>query len=97
MNLAVLRPYPGTEAYQIAASSGALVGDWHPDADELPWVRLPWAQDKQILDDLCRRVRRKVYFRPYYATALAGQILRHANWKLAHYALQEYLRTVRLR
>jgi hypothetical protein len=97
VNLAVLRPYPNTEAYEIAAASGDLVGDWDPDADELPWIRLPWAPEKRTLDDLCRQVRRKVYFTPYYTTAFAGQILRQANWKLAHYALQEFLRTVRLK
>ena len=97
VNLAVLRPYPNTEAYEIARSSNMLVGDWHPDAEELPWIRLPWAQDKKVLDDLCRQVRRKVYFTPHYATSFASQILRHSNWTLASYALQESLRTLRLR
>ncbi len=96
VNLAVLRPYPKTEAYEIAAGSGTLVGDWHPDADELPWVRLPWAAEKRILDDVCRRVRRQVYFTPYYAAAFAGQIVRSANWKLGQYAGQELLRTIGL-
>jgi radical SAM superfamily enzyme YgiQ (UPF0313 family) len=95
VNLAVLRPYPNTEAYEIASASGDLVGDWDPSADEMPWVRLPWAPEKEVLDNLCRRVRRKVYFTPYYAAAFAGQILRHANWKLAQYAMQEFLRTVK--
>ena len=97
VNLAVLRPYPNTEAYEIARSSNMLVGDWHPDAEELPWIRLPWAQDKKVLDDLCRQVRRKVYFTPHYAASFASQILRHSNWTLASYALQESLRTLRLR
>jgi anaerobic magnesium-protoporphyrin IX monomethyl ester cyclase len=95
VNLAVLRPYPETDAYELAASSGDLVGQWHPDADEMPWIRLPWAPEKKILDDLCRRIRRKVYFRPYYAAAFAGQILRNANWTLARYAWQELVRTLR--
>lgn len=97
VNLAVLRPYPKTEAYEIAASTGALVGEWSPDAEELPWVRLPWATDRRILDDLCRTVRRQVYFTPYYAAAFAGQIVRSANWKLAQYAGQEFLRALRSR
>lgn len=97
VNLAVLRPYPNTEAYEIARSSHMLVGDWHPEADELPWIRLPWAADKKVLDDLCRQVRRQVYFTPHYAASFASQILRHSNWKLASYALQESLRTLRLR
>jgi radical SAM superfamily enzyme YgiQ (UPF0313 family) len=95
VNLAVLRPYPNTEAYNIALASGDLVGRWDPDSDQLPWVRLPWARDRKVLDDLCRAVKRKVYFRPHYAATFAGQILRHANWKLAHYAYQEFLHTLR--
>ena len=95
VNLAVLRPYPKTEAYEIAAASGALVGDWDPDAEEMPWVRLPWAPEKRILDDLCRKIKRRVYFTPHYAASFAGQILRSANWKLAQYAGQEFLRTIR--
>lgn len=95
VNLAVLRPYPATEAYEIAASSGALVGDWHPDAETLPWVRLPWAQDRKVLDDLCRKLKKKVYFTPYYVTAFGTQILKNANWSLARYAWQELTKTVR--
>ena len=97
VNLAVLRPYPNTEAYHLAASSGALVGDWHPDADEIPWVRLPWAPEKKILDDLCRKVQRRVYFTPHYAAAFAGQIIKNANWRLARYACQEFLKVLKLR
>jgi radical SAM superfamily enzyme YgiQ (UPF0313 family) len=97
VNLAVLRPYPNTEAYEIARSSGSLVGDWDPDAEELPWVRLPWAPEKKILDDLCRRTKQKVYFTPHYVASFAGQILRHANWTLARYAWQELLRTLKPR
>lgn len=95
VNLAVLRPYPATEAYDIAASSGALVGDWHPDAEELPWVRLPWAQDRKILDDLCRKAKKQVYFTPYYVAAFGAQILKNANWSLARYAWQELGKTIR--
>ncbi len=95
VNLAVLRPYPKTEAYEIAASTGALVGDWDPAAEEFPWVRLPWAPKKKILDDLCRKAKRQVYFTPHYVAAFAGQIVRSANWKLAQYAAQEALRTFR--
>jgi len=95
VNLAVLRPYPNTEAYELARTAGNLVGDWDPDVEQMPWIRLPWAPEKKILDDLCRRVRRKVYFTPYYAAAFAGQILRNANWTLARYAFQEFLRTIK--
>jgi len=94
VNLAVLRPYPNTDAYEIASSSGNLMGDWHPDADEMPWVRLPWAPERKILDDLCRKAMRQVYFTPYYTAAFAGQIVRNANWRLARYAWQEFRRAV---
>jgi radical SAM superfamily enzyme YgiQ (UPF0313 family) len=97
VNLAVLRPYPETEAYRIAQSSGDLVGGWGPDAEEMPWIRLPWAPEKKILDDLCRKIKRKVYFRPYYAAAFASQIVRNANWKLARYAWLEFQRTIKLK
>ena len=95
VNLAVLRPYPNTEAYEIARSQGMLVGEWHPDADEMPWVRLPWAPEKEILENLCRSVKRQVYFTPHYALAFGGQILRQANWTLARYAGQEFWRSLR--
>jgi radical SAM superfamily enzyme YgiQ (UPF0313 family) len=95
VNLAVLRPYPKTDAYEIAKSSGCLVGDWHPDAESLPWVRLPWAPEKQILDDLCRKIQRKVYLTPHYATSFAVQILQNANWTLGKYAAQEFRKVVR--
>jgi radical SAM superfamily enzyme YgiQ (UPF0313 family) len=97
VNLAVLRPYPNTTAYEIAESTGALVGQWHPDAEQMPWIRLPWANEKKTLDDLCRNLMRKVYFTPHYVTSFGNQILRHANWKLARYAWQEMLRTVKLK
>ena len=70
------------------------VGDWHPDADQMPWVRLPWAPEKKILDDLCRKAMRKVYFTPHYATSFAREIVRNANWRLARYALQEFRRAL---
>lgn len=95
VNLAVLRPYPNTAAYETALASGDLVGRWHPDAEELPWVRLPWAQDKKVLDDVVRDVTRKVYFTPYYVVSFAGQIIRGANWRLARYAWQETKKVLR--
>ncbi len=95
VNLAVLRPYPNTDAYEIAESSGDLVGDWDPDSEQMPWVRLPWAPERKILDDLCQQLKRKVYFTPYYTAAFGSQILRQANWKLAQYAFQEFRRTLR--
>ncbi|MBI9077509.1 MAG: B12-binding domain-containing radical SAM protein [Desulfatibacillum sp.] len=88
-NLAVLRPYPNTPAYELAQSTGDLMGDWHPRATEFPWVRLPWAQDKKILDDLCTRSVKRIYFTPYYVAAFSRRMIAGANWMLFAYAVQE--------
>ncbi len=95
VNMAVLRPYPGTAAYDHARAAGMLVGDWHPDADEMPWVRLPWAPEKEVLEDLVREAMKKVYFTPHYVTAFAGRILKNANLRLARYAWQEFWKVLR--
>ena len=97
VNLGVLRPYPETDAYRIAQESGDLVGDWGPDETELPWVRLPWAQDRKVLDDLARRVMRKVYFSPHYIGSFAYQIFKGANVTLGRYAVQESIKQVKAR
>ena len=93
-NVALLRPYPETVAYQQAQSAGLLVGDWHPDADTFPWVRLPWVQSKAELDALLKKAMRRIYYRPHYALAFGGSILRSANWTLGRYALQELRKTL---
>ncbi|MBN1669875.1 MAG: B12-binding domain-containing radical SAM protein [Kiritimatiellae bacterium] len=97
VNVAVLRPYPETRAYHTAKESGDLVGDWDPDAEQMPWVRLPWAREKRVLDDLCKRVMRRIYFTPFYMSSFASQIVRGANWTLARYAVQETLKVCGLR
>ena len=88
-NIAVLRPYPETAAYHSARDSGSLAGDWDPLADGMPWVRLPWARERRVLNDLCREMNRRIYFAPHYMLAFAGLILKNSNWVLARYALQE--------
>jgi radical SAM superfamily enzyme YgiQ (UPF0313 family) len=97
VNIGLLRPYPGTRAYEIARQEGSLVGDWEPDAEEVPWVRLPWARDKQQLERLVRQMMRKIYVSPHYVASFAYQILRGANITLGRYALQESLKLVRHR
>jgi len=89
VNIAVLRPYPKTLAYEIAYESGDLIGEWYPDSKEMPWVRLPWIRKKMELDDLCRKLMRRIYFTPYYMSSFASRIVRNANWILAKYAIQE--------
>jgi radical SAM superfamily enzyme YgiQ (UPF0313 family) len=96
VNIDVLRPYPNTLAYDTALASGDLVGRWHPDATEIPWVRLPWAQERRVLRDLARDLMRRVYFTPYYMASFAGEIVRGANLRLARYAVQETLKVMGL-
>ena len=88
VNLGVLRPYPGTPVYEEARQRGDLVGDWHPDA-EAPWVRLPWAPTRDVLERARRRVLRQVYVSPHYALRLGTEMVRNANWPMARYAAQE--------
>lgn len=93
-NVAVLRPYPETAAFHEAKDAGMLVGDWHPDAEGFPWVKLPWVQSKDDLDRVVKKALRRVYYRPHYVLAFGSEILRNANWMLAKYALQELRRTL---
>ena len=93
-NIAVLRPYPNTPVYQMAKANGTLAGDWSPDATEFPWVRLPWAPEKKILDSLCTRALLRIYFSPHYTAAFASRMVKGANWVLFRYALQETLKVI---
>jgi radical SAM superfamily enzyme YgiQ (UPF0313 family) len=97
VNIAVLRPYPNTPAYETARESGNLVGRWHPDEKDIPWVRLPWAPERKVLETLVRGMMRKVYFTPYYMARFAGEIVRGANLRLARYAAQETMKAIGLR
>ena len=93
-NVGILRPYPGTRAWQLARDSGDLMGDWHPD-HEAPWVRLPWATRRSTLERVRRRVLSQIYLSGHYALSFARQILSNANLPLAGYAAQETLRLLR--
>ncbi|HON65959.1 MAG TPA: radical SAM protein [Phycisphaerae bacterium] len=95
-NVAILRPYPGTTAYVEARQAGMLAGEWHPDADSIPWVRLPWVQCRADLDRVVKKALRRVYCRPHYLIAFGSEIVRNTNWMLARYALQELRRTFSL-
>jgi len=97
VNLAVLRPYPETLAYKTAVEDNTLVNEWETDTEEFPWIRLPWAQEKKVLDDLCRKLMRKVYFTPYYSYAFGSSIIRNANWTLAKYAFQEAKKVISIK
>ena len=89
LNMDVLLPYPNTPAYELAQSSGTLMGEWSPDAESMPWVRLPWAPERKVLDAACRKVLRRVTFSPHYMGSFSKIILRNANLPLFRYALQE--------
>lgn len=91
-NVAVLRPYPQTPAYLVAKEEGALVGEWSPDAVDFPWVRLPWASEKRVLDEAVKKMMRKIYFRPYYVASFGKDAAINMNFLLLRYALQEALK-----
>ncbi|MFP4476427.1 MAG: B12-binding domain-containing radical SAM protein [Desulfatibacillaceae bacterium] len=88
-NVALLRPYPDTPVYLEAQQAGTLVGEWSPDMDHLPWVRLPWAESRGELEAMVTKIMRRVYFRPYYVASFGMRALRGANLMLARYAVQE--------
>ena len=94
-NVGLLRPYPGTPVYQQARQQGDLVGDWHPDAEHDPWVRLPWAPTRQVLQEVRRQLMRQIYISPHYALTLVGKMVRNANVPLARYAAQELSKLVK--
>ena len=93
-NVGILRPYPETRVWHEAQQRGELVGRWHP-GEPAPWVRLPWARQRRVLEQLRRQVMRQIYISPHYALSLTGQVLRSANWAMARYAAQELARLVR--
>lgn len=95
-NVAVLRPYPQTPAYIVAKEEGSLVGEWSPEADEFPWVRLPWAREKLVLDETVKKMMRKIYFRPYYVASFGKDVTLNMNFLLLRYALQEARKVIGL-
>jgi anaerobic magnesium-protoporphyrin IX monomethyl ester cyclase len=87
--IALLRPYPHTQAYHEAKESNTLQGDWSVWSDEYPWVKLPWTQTREDLQACVDRAVRRVYYRPYYVWQFGKMMLTGANVTLARYALQE--------
>lgn len=92
--IALLRPYPQTVAYREAKEEGMLRGEWRIDADEYPWVQLPWAESREALEEHVNRVVRRVYYRPYYAWQFGKMVLAGMNLTLARYAAQEARKTL---
>jgi radical SAM superfamily enzyme YgiQ (UPF0313 family) len=93
--IALLRPYPQTEAYRIAKDEGMLRGEWTLGSDEYPWIQLPWVRDRAHLESVLQKAVRKIYFRPYYVAQFGKMILGGMNATLARYAFQEFRKTVR--
>jgi len=88
VSLQVLKPYLGTAVYAEAQAAGTLVGSWDPREPGLPWVRLPWTQSRDDLENWAKIFARRVYLRPYYAWRIPQQIVKNANRRMARYALQ---------
>jgi len=91
--IALLRPYPQTVAYQEAKEKGMLRGDWSIDSEEYPWVQLPWVRDRAHMESIVQKAVRRVYYRPYYVRKFAAMVLANANVTLARYAFQELRKT----
>jgi len=87
--IALLRPYPQTEAYREAKEEGMLQGDWSVHSDAYPWVRLPWVSTRDELEKHIQRALRRVYYRPYYVWQFGKMALMGMNVTLARYAWQE--------
>ena len=77
-----------------AVADGILEGRWHPDAEQMPWVRLDWTREPRDLESLVKKAVRRIYYRPHYVRVFGGEIIRSANWNLARYAWQELRRTI---
>jgi len=95
INVEPLFPYPETPVYREAKEAGTLVGDWGKEPGVVPWVRLPWIEERRQLQRLVKQVRSKTILRPTYVAWFGWQMLRHANRRLARYAWQEFKTTLR--
>ena len=91
--VALLRPYPQTVAYQEAKDAGLLRGDWSVHSDEYPWVQLPWVESRHELEKVVQSAVRRVYYRPYYVWQFGKMVLAGLNLTLARYAWQEMRKT----
>jgi len=87
--IALLRPYPQTVAYQEANELGQLRGEWSVESDDYPWVQLPWVDSREKLDRFVQKAMRRVYYRPYYVWQFGKMVLGGLNVTLARYAWQE--------
>ncbi len=89
LTIDVLLPYPDTPVYHEARADGTLVGDWSPDMQEYPWVRLPWVRERADLERARAWAMNRVFFRPFYASQFVSMIVRARNRTLAQYMAQE--------
>ncbi len=93
--LGALRPYAGTAVYDQTKADGTLVGDWSAMRDDIPWIRLPWMNERQDLLRLVFQAKRTVYLRPHYLADLGAWAFRERNGFMARYAIKEALSVVR--
>jgi len=93
--VAQLRPYPQTVAYQEAKDAGMLRGEWGVAEDEYPWVQLPWVRDREHMRSIVQKAVRKIYYRPHYVKEFGLMVIGNANVTLARYAFQELRKSVR--
>ncbi|MBZ0252883.1 MAG: B12-binding domain-containing radical SAM protein [Candidatus Methylomirabilis sp.] len=94
-NIFLLKPYPETQVYRDALAEGTLAQDWTVGMKEFPWIRLPWARERRVLEDAVRRAQRRIYFRPHYAWSLGSRALRDVNALMVRYAFQEFAKVAR--
>ncbi len=56
---------------------------------EYPWVRLPWTQSREDLEQARSWAMNRIFFRPFYAAQFVRMIAGARNMMLAKYMAQE--------
>ena len=84
MNMHALVPFPGTPVYEEAKMNGTLVGDWTIHGS-LPYVKLPWMDDRSTLLERVRRITRRYYTNPLVLWGLLWHLrFRFTRRQLVH-------------
>lgn len=92
-SITALMPYPGTRAYNEAKANGVLMGEWSTASASKPWVKLPWLNSKEELEDIVKHIKKRVYYRPFYISNFARQVFGNLDFNLGKYIIQEMLKT----
>ncbi|MFC1889788.1 B12-binding domain-containing radical SAM protein [Thermodesulfobacteriota bacterium] len=85
----VLHPYPETEVYKEAKENGTLMGDWSVHDNSIPWIKLPWIDNRDDLIRCADAANRKIFLRPHYMLMFTKMMLKDSNLTMARYGLQE--------